>query len=148
MRPTAPPKLRAEKFPDTIPYSLPLELVVSDPEVITELWAKREGRERDEYALGALRLGMLALRQLRGQIDAVASPSPRQDERRLDDMPPVLSQARSSVGQGAVAEDEEDCFSVEPVEEEFEAAVAAGDEIAAVPSSYWLRRRRNRGRSR
>ncbi len=52
MYPAAPPKVREDKFPDTIPYSLLLELVVTDPEVIAELWAKQEGRDRDEYALG------------------------------------------------------------------------------------------------
>ena len=141
----APPKKRQDKIPDTIPYSLPLELVVTDPEIITELWAKREGRERDEYALGALRLGMLGLRQLRGQIDAVANPLPRQDE-RLDDVPPPLPPVPSCANQEAMEEAEEDCFGVEPLEEEFAATVTAGDEIAAVPSAYWLRRRRNRSR--
>jgi hypothetical protein len=146
MRPAAPPKTRGDKVPDTIPYSLLVELVVTDPEIISELWAKREGRERDEYALGALRLGMLALRQLRGQIDAVAAPLPRQDERRLDDVPLALAPAPSCTTHDTLEDGEEDCFNVEPVEEEFEAAVAGGDEIAAVPSSYWLRRRRSRSR--
>ena len=53
--------------PDTLPFSLPLELTVADPEVIAELHAKQEGRERDEYALGALRLGVLALGRLGGR---------------------------------------------------------------------------------
>jgi hypothetical protein len=144
MRPATPPKTRGDKVPDTIPYSLLVELVVTDPEIITELWSKREGRERDEYALGALRLGMLALRQLRGQIDAVAAPLPRQDG--LDDAPATLVPAPSCTTHDTQEDGEEDCFGVEPVEEQFEAAVAGGDEIAAVPSSYWLRRRRTRSR--
>jgi hypothetical protein len=55
---------------EALPYSLPLELTVTDPEVVAELNAKQEGPERDEYALGALRLGVLAFKQARGQIDA------------------------------------------------------------------------------
>src|SRR5262249_33574982 len=50
-------------------YSLPLELVVTDQEVIRELCQQAEGRERDDYALSALRLGILALKQARGQVD-------------------------------------------------------------------------------
>ena len=46
--------------PETLPFSLPLELTVNDPEVIAELWAKHEGREREEYALGALRLRVIS----------------------------------------------------------------------------------------
>lgn len=47
-----------------------LVLTVSDPEIIAELFTRNEGRDRDEYALAALRLGVLALRQARGQLDA------------------------------------------------------------------------------
>jgi hypothetical protein len=46
---------------DTIPYPVQLELTVTDPETVAQLRARRDGRERDEYALGALRLGVLAL---------------------------------------------------------------------------------------
>lgn len=49
--------------------SLELKLTVSDPEVVAEL-SKRTGRERDEYALTALRVGILALRQAGGLVDA------------------------------------------------------------------------------
>jgi hypothetical protein len=88
---------------------------------------------------------MLALRQLRGQIDVTAAPLPRQDE-RLDDVPLALSPAPSCTTHDTLEDGEEDCFGVEPIEEEFEAAVAVGDDVAAVPSSYWLRRRRSRSR--
>src|SRR5689334_15457894 len=53
-----------------LPYALLLELTVKDQEVIRELWQRPEGRERDEYALAALRLGILTLRQARGVIDS------------------------------------------------------------------------------
>jgi hypothetical protein len=61
-----------DTVPDTLLFSLPLELTVTDPKVLAELIAKQEGRERDDYALGALRLGVLALRQARGQVDVNA----------------------------------------------------------------------------
>ena len=57
---------------DSLPISLPLELTVRDTEVIAELWSREEGRERDDFALDALRLGVLAIRQARGQIDSRA----------------------------------------------------------------------------
>ncbi|MGH7297796.1 MAG: hypothetical protein ACRELB_22850, partial [Polyangiaceae bacterium] len=47
-----------------------LELLVTDPEVAHELGVRTEGRERDEYARQALRLGVLALRQASGALDA------------------------------------------------------------------------------
>lgn len=55
---------------DVLPFGVLLELNITDPEVLAELNCRREGRERDEYALSALRLGVLALRQARGQLDA------------------------------------------------------------------------------
>jgi len=53
-----------------LPFALPLELTVNDPETIRELVSFSEGEERDRFALNALRIGVLALRQARGQIDA------------------------------------------------------------------------------
>src|ERR1035441_3875223 len=50
--------------------SVLLTLVVSDHESVAELLQKTEGRERDEYALTSLRIGILALKHARGQIDA------------------------------------------------------------------------------
>lgn len=55
---------------EALPFSLPIEVTVTDPDVIRELWAKAEGRQRDEFVLTALRLGTIALRQARGEIDA------------------------------------------------------------------------------
>lgn len=54
---------------DELPLSLPLELTVRDPETIAELWAYPEGEPREEFALKALRIGVLALKQARGQLD-------------------------------------------------------------------------------
>jgi len=50
-------------------FALPLELNVTDPELIRELLAHAEGKPRDDYALCALRVGLLALKQARGQVD-------------------------------------------------------------------------------
>src|SRR5262245_61116192 len=46
-------------------------LEVVDPEVTTELGRYDEGPDRDGFALGALRLGVLAVRQARGELDAL-----------------------------------------------------------------------------
>jgi len=89
------PKVSEENVPDTIPFSLPLELTVTDREVIAELFAKQEGHERDDYALGALRLGVFALRQARGQIDANALK--REGERLLGDVQLALTEHRTNL---------------------------------------------------
>jgi hypothetical protein len=52
-----------------LPFRLPLELTVEDAETIAELWQHPEGEDRDRFALSALRIGVLALRQARGQVD-------------------------------------------------------------------------------
>lgn len=52
-----------------LPFRLPLELNVEDPDTIAELCQFGEGDERERFALNALRIGVLALRQARGQID-------------------------------------------------------------------------------
>jgi hypothetical protein len=49
-----------------------LQLEVADPEVIAELQKHAEGTSRDRYASGALRLGVLALRQASGELDSTA----------------------------------------------------------------------------
>src|SRR5690349_11733104 len=46
-----------------------LTLHITDPEVVRELQRRAAGAERDEYAVYALRLGVLALRQASGSID-------------------------------------------------------------------------------
>jgi hypothetical protein len=46
-----------------------LELSVEDPDTIAELCLHPEGGERERFALSALRIGVLALRQARGQVD-------------------------------------------------------------------------------
>ena len=58
-------------FPMALQTALTLELNVSDPEVVSELERCATGPDRERYALSALRLGVLALRQARGELDAV-----------------------------------------------------------------------------
>jgi len=50
--------------------SLRLNLVVTDPEVVTELSGHSVGVERDRFALAALRVGVLSLRMASGHVDA------------------------------------------------------------------------------
>lgn len=57
---------------DALPYSLELELTVKDPDVVAELVTQEEGPAREDFALSALRIGVLAMRQARGQIDGEA----------------------------------------------------------------------------
>jgi hypothetical protein len=53
-----------------LPKALTLELEVREPEVIAELCKFPDGASRDAFALSALRLGVLALRQASGAIDS------------------------------------------------------------------------------
>ena len=46
-----------------------LELLVDDPLIVPELIARPEGPDRDGYALTALRIGVLALKQAQGRLD-------------------------------------------------------------------------------
>jgi hypothetical protein len=59
-----------DSFPGVI-HTIALDLTVSDPEVIAELQKCSAGPDRERYALSGLRLGVLALRQARGELDAV-----------------------------------------------------------------------------
>jgi hypothetical protein len=52
--------------------ALPLLLRVRDPELVQELSAIADPREREAVALAALRIGWLSLRTARGQVDAQA----------------------------------------------------------------------------
>src|ERR1700733_2004901 len=72
-----------------------LELLVSDPDSLRELLQKGEGRERNEYALAALRIGLLSLRHARGQTDAEAVK--HEGERLLADLKHALEHSRSEI---------------------------------------------------
>lgn len=55
---------------DDLPLSLHLDFVIRDSDTIAELVSHPEGEVRDRFAHEALRIGVLALRQVRGKIDA------------------------------------------------------------------------------
>jgi hypothetical protein len=75
--------------------SVPLSLSITDHDSVAELLQKAEGRERDEYALTALRIGLLALKHARGQIDADAVK--REGEKLLVDLKNALEQSRNEI---------------------------------------------------
>lgn len=60
----------SEPLSDVAPATVLLALEVTDPEVVAELHKHPQGALREKYALGALRLGVLALRQAAGELDA------------------------------------------------------------------------------
>ncbi len=66
--------------------ALVLTLDVADPEVVFELEKQPSGPMRERYALGALRLGVIALRQASGELDSSAIRQAGQDiVKELDD---------------------------------------------------------------
>ncbi len=76
-------------------HSLPLNLVVTDHETVAELLQRSGGRERDEYALTALRIGVLSMKHARGQIDADAVR--REGEKLLTDLKNALDGSRNDI---------------------------------------------------
>lgn len=85
------------EWDQSLPISMELVLTVSDPEIIAELYTRNEGRDRDEYALAALRLGVLALRQARGQLDA--NILKREGEQLLSTVKSALIEHQSQIHQ-------------------------------------------------
>ncbi|MEN1678366.1 MAG: hypothetical protein AAGJ46_02155 [Planctomycetota bacterium] len=63
---------RLETNPSDQPPALVMELCVRDPDVVEALWRRDAGRDRDSFALDALRVGVLALRHASSQIDSQA----------------------------------------------------------------------------
>ena len=54
---------------EDLPFSLPLELTVEDRDTIRELAKFSEGPEREDYALEALKIGVVALKHAAGAFD-------------------------------------------------------------------------------
>jgi len=75
-----------------LPHSLDLNLVVTDTDSVKELVLRREGRERDEYALSALKIGVLSLRHATGQIDVEAVRS--EGDRLITEFDQALENSR------------------------------------------------------
>jgi hypothetical protein len=74
-----------------VPRLVHLDLVVTDSDSISELLLYGES-DREEYALCALRIGLLSLRHARGQIDADAVK--REGDRLLSDLKQALEANR------------------------------------------------------
>src|SRR5687768_5827507 len=55
---------------DDLPFPLPLELLIDDPEIIRALVEYPEGDARNQYAVEAMKIGVLALRHVGGQVNA------------------------------------------------------------------------------
>jgi hypothetical protein len=51
-----------------LPYQVSLELFIDDPEIIRALYEYAEGDERNQYAVEAMKIGILALRHVGGQV--------------------------------------------------------------------------------
>ena len=67
-------------FNTEVPRDIRLDLTVRDPETVLELWRRPKGECREGFALSALRLGVMALRQASGVIDTTTI---RQEGERL-----------------------------------------------------------------
>lgn len=72
-----------------------IRLRVDDPEILADLIETPAGDERDRLAMHALRIGLLALRQARGHIDADAVR--REGERILSDLRSRLEQHDAAI---------------------------------------------------
>ena len=72
-----------------------LDLLVADRDVVAELTAIPEGALRDDYALQALRIGVLALRQARGEIDREALR--READKLVGDVREALTKHQTDV---------------------------------------------------
>jgi hypothetical protein len=78
--------------------ALYLTLAISDPEVAHELVQRAEGPERDTFAKQALRLGVIALRQASGALDAQTIQ--REGERLLHSVRELLVDRTGQVTDG------------------------------------------------
>lgn len=84
-----------EVFAAVIPDSLRVELVVTDSDSVQELVLREAGRDRTDYSLCALRIGLLSLKHARGQIDADAVR--REGDRLLRDLNETMESYREEL---------------------------------------------------
>jgi len=75
-----------------------LDIFVTDPSSVHELTLRQPGRERDNYADSALRIGLLSLKHARGQVDADAVK--REGDRLLQDLGNSLDSYRTELHEG------------------------------------------------
>lgn len=83
------PPLDDESLPG-YPDALHLELEIQDPDIVAALAAVPPGEARLEFALAALKIGVLALAQARGQLDGETVR--RESQRMLDRLAQELGQ--------------------------------------------------------
>ncbi len=93
---TEPVRIRAPRPPaEDAEGPLELRLWIRDPEVLAELNSLPAGRAREDFARSALRIGVLALRQVKGQVDAHAVRS--EVDRMLEALGGALGEHRRSL---------------------------------------------------
>jgi hypothetical protein len=71
-----------------LPFQLPLELLIEDRDIIRALVDYREGESRNAFAIEAMKIGILALRHVGGQVSADLIQ--RESERLIKDMQQTL----------------------------------------------------------
>src|SRR6185436_18684750 len=81
--------------PDRPPAELEVALTIRDAEVIAAIHAHPDGRAREEFVRSALRIGVLALEQARGRVDAVR----REGERLVESMERALGAHQKDVAE-------------------------------------------------
>jgi hypothetical protein len=84
-----------------VPESVHIDLFVTDSDSIRELTIRQGGRDRDEYALSALRIGLLSLKHARGQIDADAVK--REGDRLLQDLGKSFESYRAQLNENVTS---------------------------------------------
>lgn len=92
---------------DEVQGSFRLELLLEDPEVVEALKSLPEGRERQNYARTALKIGILALAQAQGRIDAETVRN--EGERLIAAMKSRLDQTQQQID-GLVTQSLKDYF--------------------------------------
>jgi hypothetical protein len=80
-----------------IPRFLCIDLAITDSDCISELLLHEEGIERQQYALSALKIGLLSLRHARGQVDADSVR--REGDRLLVDLRHILESSRTQLNE-------------------------------------------------
>jgi hypothetical protein len=93
-----PEAIPAPMLHEDVPAAIHLDIFVTDPASVYELTIRQPGRERDEYADSALRIGLLSLKHARGQVDA--DTVKREGDRLLQDLGKSLDTYRTQLHEG------------------------------------------------
>src|SRR5262249_43528282 len=78
-----------------LPDTLDLGIRITDPDVVAELVAHSAGTAREEFARSALRIGVVAIRQAEGEIDAAVVR--RESDRLLGELARTLDAHQQTV---------------------------------------------------